>query len=366
MASRNQSRTAGYLDPSNSWPLLFQGDDGRVRSDQDDGAGGRGDGGAGRGDDGGGRGQGAGDGGWLLKLAVGLARGAAMGAADVMPGVSGATVAVVLGIYSRLLQAVSTASGAAARLVAFDWRGFRSRLASLDWWLIAPLLGGLVATVGLLASLIEQLLTDHPETVAGLLCGLVTASAVTACRLCDWRSVKGVVLSAVTAGATFALLGLQSAPVADPSLIALAGAGAVAVCAMILPGISGAFVLLMLGMYGAVIGIVTDMRWLHGVVFVAGAALGLALFSTLLHRLLQRFRNAVMAVLVGLMFGSLRVLWPWPNGVGVISRHEDQAISGTGLHWPATDEWAAPTVAAAIGFVAVLTLIRLSRSPHSR
>jgi len=289
-----------------------------------------------------------------------------MGAADVMPGVSGATVAVVLGIYSRLLQAVSTASGAAARLVAFDWRGFRSRLASLDWWLIAPLLGGLVATVGLLASLIEQLLTDHPETVAGLLCGLVTASAVTACRLCDWRSVKGVVLSAVTAGATFALLGLQSAPVADPSLIALAGAGAVAVCAMILPGISGAFVLLMLGMYGAVIGIVTDMRWLHGVVFVAGAALGLALFSTLLHRLLQRFRNAVMAVLVGLMFGSLRVLWPWPNGVGVISRHEDQAISGTGLHWPATDEWAAPTVAAAIGFVAVLTLIRLSRSPHSR
>jgi len=289
-----------------------------------------------------------------------------MGAADVMPGVSGATVAVVLGIYSRLLQAVSTASGAAARLVAFDWRGFRSRLASLDWWLIAPLLGGLVATVGLLASLIEQLLTDHPETTAGLLCGLVIASAVTACRLFDWRSVKGVVLSAATAGATFALLGLQSAPVADPSLLALAGAGAVSVCAMILPGISGAFVLLMLGMYGAVIGIVTDMRWLHAAVFVAGAALGLALFSTLLHRLLQRARNAVMAVLVGLMFGSLRVLWPWPNGVGVISRHEDQAISGTGLHWPAANEWAAPTVAAAIGFVAVLTLIRLSRSPRSR
>ncbi len=301
---------------------------------------------------------------WPLKLLLGLGRGAAMGAADVVPGVSGATIAVVLGIYNQLLQAVSTFATAAARLAAFDWRGFRDRLASIDWWLIGPLLAGLAATVGLLASLIESLLTDHPEPMAGLLCGLVLASSLTACRLFEWRSVRRAMLTVATAAATFALLGLQSAPVADPSMLALAASGAVAVCAMILPGISGSFLLLMLGMYGAVIGIITDTRWLQAVVFVAGAALGLALFSSLLHRLLQRFRNVVMAVLVGLMIGSLRVLWPWPNGVGVISRHEDQAVSGTGLNWPSADEWAGPTLAAVLGFAVVLTLTHLSRHPR--
>ncbi|MCY4281017.1 MAG: DUF368 domain-containing protein [Acidimicrobiaceae bacterium] len=306
-----------------------------------------------------GRGDGSGRSRWS-QLLLGLARGAAMGAADVVPGVSGATVAVVIGIYSRLLQAVSTASAAAARLLALDWRGCRSRLAGIDWQLIGPLLAGLLATLGLLASLIERLLADHPEPMAGLLCGLVLASVVTACRLFDWRGAAQIVLVVATAGATFALLGLQSAPVADPSLLALAGAGAVSVCAMILPGISGAFLLLMMGMYAAVIGVVTDVRWLQALVFLAGAALGLALFSSLLHRLLERARNIVMAVLVGLMVGSLRVLWPWPDGVGVISRHEDQAVSGTGLEWPAADEWALPTVAAAAGFATVLALTRLS------
>jgi len=231
----------------------------------------------------------------------------------------------------------------------------------VDWWLIVPLLVGILGTIVLLASAIETLLEEHPETMAGLFCGLVAASAVSACRLFDWRGAREVGLIVVSAAATFALLGLQSGPVADPSLPVLAGAGAVAVCAMILPGISGAFLLLMLGMYGAVINIVTDLRYLEAVVFLAGAAVGLALFSTVLGRLLDRARDPVMAVLVGLMAGSLRVLWPWPNGVGVISRHEQQVISGTGLAWPAADQWLAPTVAAAAGFAAVLVITQLAR-----
>ena len=168
-------------------------------------------------------------------------------------------------------------------------------------------------------------------------------------------------MAASAAVATFALLGLQSGPVADPSLLVLAGAGAIAICAMILPGISGAFLLLMLGMYGAVINVVTDLRYLEAAVFLAGAAVGLGLFSTVLGRLLDQARDPVMAVLVGLMFGSLRVLWPWPNGVGVISRHENEMISGTGLDWPAAGEWAAPTVAAAVGFAVVLLITRLAQ-----
>ena len=295
------------------------------------------------------------------RVALGLARGVVMGAADVVPGVSGGTIAVVLGIYERLLGAIREVAGAAARLLRGDWREAGRRLAGVDWWLIVPLLVGILGTIVLLASVIETQLEERPETMAGLFCGLVLASAVSACRLFEWRGAVQVVLMAVAAVATFGFLGLQSGPVADPSLLVLAGAGAIAICAMILPGISGAFLLLMLGMYGAVINVVTDLRYLEAAVFLAGAAVGLGLFSTVLGRLLDQARNPVMAVLVGLMLGSLRVLWPWPNGVGVISRHEHEIISGTGLDWPAADEWLAPTAAAAAGLAAVLIITRMAR-----
>ena len=295
------------------------------------------------------------------RLVLGLARGVAMGAADVVPGVSGGTIAVVLGIYERLLGAIRGVAGAAARLLRGDWREAGRRLAGVDWWLIVPLLVGILGTILLLASVIETQLEERPETMAGLFCGLVLASAVSACRLFEWRGAVQIVLMAVAALATFGLLGLQSGPVADPSLLVLAGAGAIAICAMILPGISGAFLLLMLGMYGAVINIVTDLRYLEAAVFLAGAAVGLGLFSTVLGWLLDQGRNTVMAVLVGLMFGSLRVLWPWPNGVGVISRHEHEVISGTGLAWPGAGEWAAPTVAAIVGFAVVLLITHLAQ-----
>ena len=295
------------------------------------------------------------------RVALGVGRGIAMGAADVVPGVSGGTIAVVLGIYERLLAAVRGVAAAAGLLLRGDWRACRQRLSTVDWWLLVPLLAGILGTILLLASVIETQLEQRPETMAGLFCGLVGASAVAACRLFEWRSAGRIGVMAVSAAATFALLGLQSGPVADPSLPVLAGAGAVAVCAMILPGISGAFLLLMLGMYGAVINIVTDARYADAAVFVAGAAVGLALFSTVLGRLLERARNPVLAVLVGLMAGSLRVLWPWPNGVGVISRHTDDIVSGTGLAWPNADQWLAPTAAAAVGFAVVLLFTRLTR-----
>ena len=299
--------------------------------------------------------------GWGRRLALGVGRGIAMGSADVVPGVSGGTIAVVLGIYERLLGAIRGVAGGAGTLLRGDWRGAGRRLAMVDWWLIVPLLAGILGTIMLLASVIETQLEEHPETMAGLFCGLVAASAVSARRLFEWRGAGQIALTAVSTAATFALLGLQSGPVADPSLPVLAGAGAVAVCAMILPGISGAFLLLMLGMYGAVINIVTDVRYLDAAVFALGAAVGLALFSLVLGRLLDLARDTVMAVLVGLMAGSLRVLWPWPNGVGVISRHEHAVISGTGLAWPGADQWLAPTVAAAAGFAVVLLISRLAR-----
>ncbi len=306
------------------------------------------------------------------QLLAGIVRGAAMGCADVVPGVSGGTIAVVLGIYERLLNAMRNLSGAAWTLLRGDRRGALRRLREVDWWLVVPLLTGILGTILLLASVIETQLEERPETMAGLFCGLVAASAVAARRLFRWRSFGRIVLMAGTAGVTFALLGLRAGQVVDPPLPVLFATGAVAVCAMILPGVSGAFLLVMLGMYSAVITILNEMRLLEAMIFAGGAATGLMVFSSLLGWLLHRARDVVMAVLVGLMFGSLRVLWPWPDGVGIISRHGDEStpitdvmtngiVTGTGLAWPAADQWLTPTMAAAAGFVAVLAVTRMAR-----
>jgi putative membrane protein len=144
--------------------------------------------------------------------------------------------------------------------------------------------------------------------------------------------------------AMFFLLGLSAGPVSDPSLPLYFGSGVVAICAMILPGISGSFVLLMIGMYQAVIGAVSDRDFLIMGVFAFGAVIGLALFSTLLDRLLRDHHDTVMAVLVGMMAGSLRVLWPWPEGTG-----------GTTLGAPANDV-ILPILLALAGALVVLAL----------
>ena len=275
-------------------------------------------------------------------------------------------MAVVLGIYERLLASIRAVAASLGWLLRGDLPAVRRRLRDVDWMLVVPLVAGIAAAVLLLASLIETQLAERPVEMAGLFCGLVAASTVAACRLFEWRRAGRLGLAAAVAALTFAGLGVRAAPSADPSPLAFFGAGAVAVCAMILPGISGSFLLLMLGMYAAVIHVVDERLLGDAFVFAAGAGVGLALFSTLLGRLMERARAAVMAVLVGLMAGSMRVLWPWPDGVGVISRDGDHATSGTDLAWPSADEWLAPTLAAAVGFAAVLLLTRLSSRPSSQ
>ena len=186
-----------------------------------------------------------------------LGRGACMGAADVVPGVSGGTLALLLGIYDRLLAAISSGSHALGRFARGDVHGGLRRLREVDWWFLIPLLVGLVTTVVLLAGVIEGALIDYPEPMAGLFLGLVVASVVVTRREVAWspQRLGGAALVGI---AVFAGLGYQGAPITDPSAPVLLASGAVAVCAMVLPGISGSFLLLMLGMYSAVIGMVDE------------------------------------------------------------------------------------------------------------
>lgn len=294
------------------------------------------------------------------------ARGFCMGLADIVPGVSGGTVALIFGIYERLIANVRQGARALGSLVKLDFSGFIDRLKAVEWNFLLPLVLGVgVAFVGL-ASVIETQLHDRPEEMAGLFLGLVLASVVIAAgQVRSWGN-REYMAAAGVAIAAFILLGFQSGAVADPPLWAYLGAGAIAICAMILPGISGSFLLLMMGMYAALLSAVHDRAMVEVLVFLVGATIGLALFSTLLSALLEKHHDIMLASLIGLMVGSIRVLWPWPNGVGIIGEEGEETIKGTGLGWASdTSSFIWPTVLAVVAFIAVVGFSRLadSRTP---
>lgn len=279
-----------------------------------------------------------------------VARGFAMGAADIVPGVSGGTVALVLGIYERLIRNVHSAASTARHLVQADLAGARDRLRHVEWRWVLSLLAGILGAVVTLSSLIEHLLEDEAVRMAGLFFGLVTGSAVVAWRLVRRIGTVEVALMLLTGIAVFWLLGLRSdteatgAEVVTKPLWTFFAAGAIAICAMILPGISGSFILVMLGMYTEVLGAVNDRDLAVLAVFALGCAVGLGAFSTLLNWLLLHHHDQVMAVMIGLMLGSLRVLWPWPGGTHT-----------TTLTWP-SDDVIVPILLAVAGFVVVIAV----------
>lgn len=273
-----------------------------------------------------------------------------MGAADVVPGVSGGTIALVTGIYDRLIENVSTGAGALRSLVTGNVDGFTDHLRRVEWIWLLSLLAGILLAVATLASILETLLEESPVQMGGLFFGLVVGSAIVAFRLLDRVDLTAIGLMIGAAVVLFLVLGLrtdtETASVGDEiataPLWAFFLAGAVAICAMILPGVSGAFLLVMLGMYTELLGAVNERDFVLLAVFMVGAVLGLALFSTLLNWLLEHHRNWVLATMIGLMIGSLRILWPWPGGTET-----------TTLALPA-DPVLVPMLLAVVGFVVVL------------
>jgi putative membrane protein len=272
-----------------------------------------------------------------------------MGTADLVPGVSGGTIALVLGIYERLVGSIREGSSALGRMVRIDIGGTRTHLRRVEWGFLLPLFGGIVLAVALLASFLEHQLEERPTVLAGLFLGLVTGSVVIAWNLIKSPGLRHVAIGASVGFALFVLLGVGEGAVAtDPSYLAFFGAGALAICAMILPGISGSLILLMLGMYAPVLGAVSDRDFAIIAVVGLGAIVGLALFSQILNWALQTHHDLVLAALVGLMAGSTRVLWPWPDGVF-------SAELGT----PGND-WLVVTAAAIVGVVVVYLISKMA------
>jgi putative membrane protein len=257
-----------------------------------------------------------------------------MGAADVVPGVSGGTVALVFGIYATLVAQVRQGARALGQLVRGRPGGFAEELRKVEWMFLLPLLLGIGVALVSLASVISHFLEEEPIRTAAVFFGLVAGSLFSTVHLVHRWDARNVTTAAIVAVATFLVLGLGSGQIQDPPLAFVFVGGSIAICAMILPGISGSFLLLMLGLYQFVLDSVDERDLAVIAVFGTGAVLGLALFSSLLSWALERHEQPILAGLIGLMFGSLRVLWPWPNGTG-----SEESTNGAELALPAGDVW---------------------------
>lgn len=244
----------------------------------------------------------------IKRCGILFAKGFCMGAADVVPGVSGGTMALVLGIYEELLRSIK----------AFDLRFFgllarlqiRAALRAVPLPFLVSLFGGVLFAIFTLAKALSWLLANHPIGIWSFFFGLILSSALmVGRRIENWApgTMAGLVLSAVVA---YVVVGIVPTTTPDSRLF-LFICGAIAICAMVLPGISGSFILVLLGKYHTVLEAVHRFDLATLIVFGTGAVTGLMLFVRLLNWLLDRYHTLTLACLTGLMIGSLRKIWPW-------------------------------------------------------
>ena len=252
-------------------------------------------------------------------------RGIAMGAADLVPGVSGGTIALITGIYNRFITAIASVGIDALRMVLSG--KVKDAWAHVDGNFLVAVGAGILSSVVALASLLNWLLLNYPLPLWGLFCGLILASAIhlfytsriqwTAREYALWLTGVGVAT----------VIGLTQATQLPVGPLSVFFAGAVAISAMLLPGISGSFLLLIMGMYQPVIRAVVNVDLATVGLFALGCLCGLLVFSRLLKALLARAQRATMAILYGFLLGSVIMLWPWQQPISsVIDRHGESRV----------------------------------------
>lgn len=235
-------------------------------------------------------------------------KGVAMGAADVIPGVSGGTIAFITGIYQELISSLNSIGLKSLKLllkgrIGEFWREINGNF-------LLSLFSGILLSIFTLARLMNYLLTHHPIPLWSFFFGLIIASA-----LYILKGVKGWRLSyylSLVVGIVIALyISLVSPTESSEALWAVFLSGAIAICAMILPGISGSFILLLIGKYSFMMRAIEQFDIVIIATFIVGAAIGLLAFSHFLNWLLKRYYNEAITLLAGFMVGSLLKIWPW-------------------------------------------------------
>lgn len=272
-----------------------------------------------------------------------LLQGAVIGVVELVPGVSGGTMALVLGIYDRLIFSAShLVQGAVVGLTQRDRAVALAHFRKVEWSLFLPLVVGMFLALFALAGPLHYFVDTQPVLSRALFFGMILASLLVPITMVrhltppgrSAATVNAAVVLAVALG-MFILLGMPGIQLEDPSWWVLVVSGAVAVCALVLPGLSGSFILLTVGLYEPTLEAVSQRDFGYIALFAGGALLGLGTLVRALAYLLRKNRRLTMLVATGLILGSLRAIWPW---------HE-----GTTLLAPEAGAWGWPLVAAVAG-----------------
>ena len=244
----------------------------------------------------------------LKEIILIFLKGLFMGSADIVPGVSGGTIALITGIYERLISAISSIRFSFLKpLLKGNFTDFKEKLIEeIDFELFIPLILGIGIAFISLAKVISYLLDTQTAYTFSFFLGLILASAYILYTKLDNFNIKLILISIIGIILSYIFVGLN--PIAtNHSLVVIFISGLIAICAMILPGISGSFLLLLLGQYQYMLNALNSRNLIEIFVFGIGAVIGILGFSKLLNYLLERYESATMAFLIGIMVGTLRL-----------------------------------------------------------
>lgn len=264
-----------------------------------------------------------------LGTVANVVRGGLIGLAETIPGVSGGTLALITGIYGRLIESAKRITDLPR---AISKGNFNQALRRIDWWLLIPVAIGMLAAVFSMAGVMENFVTNQPVASRALFMGMIAASITIplqelpagALREPGMRG-KAIAVFAIFAIALFALTSLPQAAPTQPPLWLVLIAASIAVCALVLPGVSGSFFLLVIGLYAPTMAAVHDRDLAYIGTFAVGALIGIVLFIRFLEWLLSNHQTLTLFAMSGLMLGSLRALWPWQS--------DNNELQGIGSDW---------------------------------
>lgn len=294
-------------------------------------------------------------------------KGMAMGAADVIPGVSGGTIAFITGIYEELIESIKSVNLAAFKLLI---KGeFNSFWKAVNGTFLLSIVLGIGISIFSFAKGVSYLLDNYPILVWSFFFGLIIASTIYVIK--EIKSWNAVTLIAIVAGAALAWYITMITPARiNISLWSVFISGAIAICAMILPGISGSFILVLMGMYKYILEAVGSFNLPVIIVFIAGALIGIISFSNLLSWLLKNYHNSTIALLAGFMAGSLNKVWPWKKVINGMPGQsgatemliEKNVLPGTYEAINGTSSWLLAAILIAIsGFVIIFVIEALTK-----
>lgn len=248
----------------------------------------------------------------MRKYIITAIKGMAMGAADVVPGVSGGTIAFITGIYEELINSIKSINFVTLKLLfTFQAAGFWK---AVNGNFLLAVVTGIGISIVSLARLLQYILENYPELIWSFFFGLIVASAIYVAKQIKTWNVSTVLSLVLGVGIAWIITEITPAETTDAYWFIFIS-GAIAICAMILPGISGSFILLLLGKYEFIINAISTFKLEILLIFLAGAGVGIVSFSNVLSWLLRKFHNQTIALLSGFMVGSLNKIWPWKNTI---------------------------------------------------